>query len=103
MELKDLVGNHLLTGVDNDSEKLQTWGEYFEDCQVIRFTLDNVTYMAIEDPDDGYRSHMKELVVSEEPTKNIFTSISVIAQMKEKEEEEYPSECDILELVDSVT
>ena len=62
MELKDLVGLHELSGVDTTTEMIETWGENY----VVRFVLDGKTYKAIEDPEDGYRSHCKDLEVCDE-------------------------------------
>jgi hypothetical protein len=81
MELKDLVGLHKLSGVDNLSESIKgTWGDGFEDCQVLRFVLDGVTYSVIEDPEDGYRSSMRDIKISEEPIKNTFEPQEVLCK-----------------------
>ena len=64
MELKNLEGEHMFSGVDYTSGK---------DGEInILFCLDGVTYIAEEDPDDGYRSYMKELRESETQCKNTF-------------------------------
>ena len=52
MELKDFVGKHMLSGVDMGREG---------DANYIVFRLDERAYMAIEDPEDGYRSHMNAI------------------------------------------
>lgn len=73
MELKDLVGLHKLSGVDMQSESIEaTWGGDFRDSQVIRFILDGVTYSAIEDRNDGYRSAMEEIRKDSGVVKNTF-------------------------------
>ena len=78
MELKDLAGKRRqLSGVDYAA------GKYAENIGIsIMFCLDGVTYVAIEDPDDGYRSYMKDLAVSDTPCKNVFTPEDVICQYK---------------------
>jgi hypothetical protein len=100
MELKELVGEHVLSGVDMDNSKVKMWGENFEDCEVIRFVLDGKTYTATEDPEDGYRSCMKDIVVSEEVVSNSFFGVDVVASMRENE----PCEVnDVLVLTDTKT
>jgi hypothetical protein len=100
MELKDLVGKHILSGVDMNNESIKQWGNYFEDCQVINFVLDGITYTAIEDPDDGYRSTMRKIVTSDKVVSNIFAGQEVLAKMRENDRYQ---ENDILDLVDVVT
>jgi hypothetical protein len=65
MELKDLVGLHFLSGVNEvqkDSE------DYHEKLNGIAFCLDGKSYAIYEDPSDGFRSYCREL---EEYTGNI--------------------------------
>ena len=101
MELKDLVGLHKLSGVDMDSSKvIEPYGSEYEDCEVVRFVLDGRTYTVIEDPNDGYRSSMKDIAVSTDPVSNSFPPVSVFALMRrdgscEKHE--------VLEMYDVVT
>jgi hypothetical protein len=102
MELKDLVGKHMLEAVDFSDEKIKAWDDEFEYCQVCRFKLDGVIYMAVEDPSDGYRSSMKDLDVDASATmKNVFGPVEVIARHKHKGE--YGEEDDVLELIDTNT
>jgi len=58
MELKDLAGEHILTGVDFENETIEKY------CEAVNFILDNETYTAIQDPNDGYRSCMREIINS---------------------------------------
>lgn len=75
MELKDLVGKHQLSGVDYAD------GDYMKDIGIsIMFCLDGITYIAVEDPDDGYRSYMREIVVSDIPCKNVFNGEEVFCE-----------------------
>ena len=101
MELKDLVGKHLLDAVDFDNEQIKNWARY-EDCQVMRFRLDGKVYSAIEDPDDGYRSSMRELVVSEPPMKNTFKPVGVVGRHRTAQTGCYRAS-DVLELIDIET
>lgn len=86
VKLEDLVGEHLLSGVD------EVGGT--EEANVINFTLDGLTFTAMEDPEDGWRSSMESLTVRAEPTTNSFPPVKVVGQMKKKE---------VLILVDMVT
>jgi len=40
IELKTLIGKHILTGVDFETEEVKQWNDYYEDCEVVRFELD---------------------------------------------------------------
>ena len=85
MELKALVGEHLLDAVDFSNVQVKTWGDQFEPCQVIRFRLDGMVYIAVEDPEDGYRSHMKDLTVSAYATmENVFAPVKVVGRHREQ-------------------
>lgn len=83
IELSSLIGKHKLTGVDFEHESIRNyeWSE-LEDCQVIRFRLDDKTYMATENPSDGYRSCMKQCVIVKEKPKNKFKAVEVYGVMK---------------------
>lgn len=82
-ELKDLVGLHNLTGVDVSEESIkEEYGDSYENCSVLRFCLDGVVYVAIEDPNDGYRSCMRQLKTSRKKIKNSFPAVSVIGIYK---------------------
>lgn len=80
MKLEDLTGLHKLSGIDTGTlTRDGYWGE--ETCNYIKFTLDGVHYLAVEDPDDGYRSRCEELVVSEEPPKFTFPPQEMVCSM----------------------
>lgn len=80
MELKDLVGSHILSGIEMGTIRRNAYG-YFEQCEFIKFTLDGVTYKAVENPDDGYRSYMDELETEDEPCKIKLPNIEVCCHM----------------------
>ena len=81
MELKDLVGKHMLDAVDFSEESVETYSGVFEDCSVCRFRLNGVVYIACEDPEDGYRSTMSELMEDKLAVmKNVFAPIEVIGK-----------------------
>lgn len=71
--MSKLTGYGLLSGVDLcEGKYMDFWDETYETTNAVRFKLNGVTYKAIENPDDGYRSYCEELVVSEEKIKNAF-------------------------------
>lgn len=82
MELKELCGKHVFSGCELTNEKRKIYG-YEENCQVCLFTLDGVTYKAIENPDDGYRSFCEEIKTSEKPPKYLFDGITVVCSMRD--------------------
>ncbi len=95
IELKDLVGPHKLSGVDVSNVNVKNeYGGEMEDCQCISFVIDGKTCTAIENPDDGYRSSMREIRVNLAPLKNTFEPIDVICRYKTDHES------DILEIID---
>lgn len=92
-----LVGRHVLTGVDRGS--IEIFGER-SDC--VSFTLDGVTYTAVEDPDDGYRSYlMDDLDISKKECINTFPPVAVVCRMVEKDK--YWEECSVLVFEDART
>jgi hypothetical protein len=82
VELKDLVGLHMLSGVEGHYGR---WPELledtFRDSNAISFILDGVTYTAIEDPDDGWRSTMKAILVDIQNVSNTFQPVQVLCVM----------------------
>lgn len=72
MELSNLVGRHTFSGIEFGSMAQKGYFDEEQECQFVKFTIDSVHYMAIEDPDDGYRSRCRELQVSDTPPKFSF-------------------------------
>lgn len=100
IELKDFDGKVMqLQGVDESHLSVEKWGS-FEDASLIRFKLDGVVYVAIEDPSDGYRSYLGELKVDDTDITNPFSGVEVIGVYKTGSE---GRSCDILDLVDTTT
>lgn len=100
MELKDLAGPHQLSGVDRVNE--DTGSRY--DGESISFCLDGVTYIVEENPDDGYRSHAEDVMVSGAPTQNRFPPVAVLAIHRETDPREYSGyNADLLEIVNAAT
>lgn len=100
MGLRDLVGLKTLDAVD--FEKIELKDKYcgIEHASCCRFRLDGVLYAAIEDPDDGYRSHMSELVIDDAVPRNVFPAVHVMCVYKDRDE---PDACDLLEIIDAHT
>ena len=94
MILEDLVGKHVLSGIE---EGMLT-NPYDGDCAYIKFTLDGITYKAIENPDDGYRSFLNELEIVDEKCKIRVPDIEVVCHMREYDK---PWENDVLCFVDA--
>lgn len=97
MNLIDLVGTHIFSGIETGTLEILKWGRY-EDCSYIKFILDGVAYMALEDPADGYRSYMEELKVVDEPCKTKLPDIPVYC--KHRSEDEWGEESDLLDFYD---
>lgn len=66
--LEDLVGRHYFSGVDFDGND-------------IIFVLDDIAFVAREDPQDGYRSSMDKLDIYTNVVKNRFESVEVVAKL----------------------
>lgn len=97
--LEDLVGEHILDGVDMFDERVKlSWGDEYENCEMMRFRLDGIIYLAIQDPEDGYRSSMDKIVISETPMKNTFQPQRVIGRLRTKGT--YSQVDEVLELID---
>jgi hypothetical protein len=67
VEFKDLVGVQMLDAVD--------YGALDGAANIMRVRLCGVTYVFEEDPDDGYRSHLRDVRVadtSDLPIKNVI-------------------------------
>lgn len=81
LTLERLAGEHMLSGVDRlASHPMRNYYGGTYAGEVLRFTLDGVTYMACEDDNDGYRSAMEHLLISDSPPVNQFQPVAVIAE-----------------------
>ena len=80
-DLKGLEGVHELSGVDDTVEILKVYGKE-QERNVILFILDGITYKAVENPDDGYRSYCKNLVICKDKVSTRFPSHLVVGKMK---------------------
>lgn len=92
MKLSDLVGKRCLMGVGMGAVEY-----YGQECEYLEFNLDGVTYRAVEDPADGYRSYCSNLqIVPYLPKANGFIQ-DVICSMSTNTED------DVLVMVNAET
>lgn len=102
MKLVQLVGEHVLDGVDFFNDLFLQYGEDFAGSNVLRFRLDGVVYVAAEDPCDGYRSTLADVFVREGATmRNVFAPVKVRGRWRGPNSN--GTEDDILELLDAKT
>ena len=85
IEFSQLIGKHIFSGIDRESRIPEVLlandydREKFQDAACINFTLDGITYTAIEDPDDGYRSSLEAVFITgKADTINEFQPIEVL-------------------------
>lgn len=99
--LEELVGAHLLSGVQPGTRPR---GEYQdEDPDTLTVVLDDVAYMIIEDPSDGYRSSMQDIEIADITTvTNRFQPVKVTATMRVKKADEY-HQPEIIDITDDAT
>lgn len=83
MKLKDLCGRHIFSGCELTEEPNTDEYYFIETCNVCLFTLDGITYKAIEDPSDGYRSYCGTLTTTKTKPRFSFKGVEVDCYMKE--------------------
>lgn len=98
--LESLCGIHLLQGFELTEQNIKRYGSLCK-CNVVKFMLDGITYIAIEDPDDGYRSYCEEIKVSSEKPKYSIPDCEVLCAMKPSSDGE--DEHDVLIGIDTHT
>lgn len=81
MELKNLIGEHELSGLDCIIIPRSKNDYSYYDANAFLFILDGITYKAIENPDDGYRSYLKDLETTDEKVSYTFSPQKVIGKM----------------------
>ena len=79
VNLEDLVGEHMLSGVEISTEPGHDTSQY--NAIVVKFVLDGITYKAVEDPSDGYRSYCRDIVICKDKILNMFPKHKVIGKM----------------------
>ena len=66
--LDTFLGKHCLSGVEYTTVKDDEGYQY----EAFKFCLDGTTYIVSKDPDDGYRSRCREIIVSKTPCSAYF-------------------------------
>lgn len=103
MQLEDLIGEHVLTGVEFGVLPPDESRYRHEDANTMTFVLDGRAYCVTEDENDGYRSSMRDIVeVPIETVKNVFAPVKVLARHRTRSTGGSDA-ADILELIDCVT
>lgn len=104
MELKELVGNHILTGYERgiDYDYKVGWFGTSSPANYIQFRLDEITYRIYEDPEDGYRSCCTDLqVVNVDVCKLVFEPVYVKCNyITSSEENLWREQMDVLSMID---
>ena len=99
MQLDDFLGRHVLTGVDFGVEKATE--EYYQDANTMAFEMDGKVYLVREDPDDGYRSSMKDIEEVDIKVVNQFPPCKV--EGRRRKNSEYGEKNDVIDFYDIVT
>lgn len=82
----ELVGEHEFSGVETGCmDYKDEFGWETKNCQYVKFTLDGTHYVAVEDPEDGYRSCCGIFQTELTPPRYSFESIKVICSMMPNE------------------
>ena len=102
MELKELVGKHFLSGVERGRTERKSFFGNNGMRDSIKFCLDGVNYVAVEDPCDGWRSLCEELEISETPCKIQIPKTEVLCTMK-PDDDRWGVNNDVLVLTDCET
>lgn len=92
MELKELVGKHVMRGYERGSEEKGFYGDILN---YVQFSLDDKTYRIYENEVDGYRSCCEDLEIVMSECSMRLPDIEVICSMVPGNNYEYN---DILEV-----
>lgn len=79
MELIDLCGQHIFSGIEPFTVKTG----WCANSNGVRFVFDGVTYEAVEDPADGYRSFLGRINESDVMPNNTFPGVLVVCHMEQ--------------------
>lgn len=103
MELKELCGKHILQGVDRYQFEREVYWGGTETVNAIRFRLDGITYLAVEDPSDGYRSYCEELIAVDDLPRYMIPDTEVVCSMMPDDVGIWSESKDILVITDAMT
>lgn len=100
---KELLGKHQFSGIETGyMDYVDEYNWKNSNCQYVKFTLDGINYVAVEDPEDGYRSCCGVFQTDLTPPKFSFDPIEVICSFKPDDTKWYDKN-DILVITDAVT
>ena len=93
--LSSLVGKHEMTGLNIGIMDIERYGSK-ETCNFVDICLDNTVYRFLEDPDDGYRSYMRSILIIPRRLAKLTDTgrVKLICSLQDD---------DILDMVDIVT
>ena len=79
MKINELIGLHRLQGIEQlfNYEIYDYPGEIYKTTNAILVRIDNVNYLFIEDPSDGYRSYLKDVEITDTMPRYKLPSIFV--------------------------
>lgn len=101
VEFESLIGERILDAVDETEVVFrEKWMLRDEKSCAIRFRLDGITYIAVEDPQDDYRSSMRCLLLTPEDPVNVFFPCSVRVQMTPDDDHQRNHS---IEMIDAIT
>lgn len=103
--LDSFVGEHTLSGAyfDQITEPAYSGADYALDSQVLRFTLDNLHYEAVEDPNDGYRSSLRCVRHAAIAPALKFAPVLVVGVMQTQSADDFKTKCEILQFLNAST
>ena len=114
VKLEDLVGHpRHLSGVDFSMFNVPRYDyedgydDVLDPCNTCSFILDGQVYTCVEDPDDGYRSHLKLIFKGSIAVANVFMPQEVRCAMRNNSKVD-PDDYDyergvILDMIDTTT
>ena len=95
------AGTYLLDGVDFGDIDVKE--RFCSSASTCRFRLDGKVYVAVEDPEDGYRSCLQEILISADTSmSNTFPPVEVRAEHLTGHKDYYGA-VDLVRFVDVVT
>lgn len=102
IEWSALLGAHELSGAEEGYAQRNDYYGRATERPALHFVLDGVTYSAIEDDNDGYRSACEGIYLSQYVVKNTFAPVAVVGIHRTKASGHY-GEDDVIELHDAAT
>ena len=105
IKLKELEGDHILSGVElgQAMHKRDGWPEK-DYCNYVKFTIDGIHYRVFEDPSDGYRSYCEDLEIVDNPCNTRLPDIEVevkyISVKHLGDSDFWTEDCDVIQFID---